>query len=195
MRLIIKELWLSFNIYSLLQNVIQPTLSIFLCQNVVSFVSAIVIMVSAPKTLWCMMYYFYFWLHEWTLLPIHSKLFLDTFKLGAHGVSHNLALPCLLCASPGQWRLSVSAHSAAAGALLAAILRHFWKEVEIRVPHSPSVYTHSEQAVTEWMRESQGDWGSLPSLPCILTSSSIPTYMLPVSCSFTDLWILFLLSA
>lgn len=31
--------------------------------------------------------------------------------------------------------------SAAAGARLAAILRHFWKEAGIIVPRSPSVYT------------------------------------------------------
>lgn len=41
------------------------------------------------------------------------------------------------------------------------------------VPRSPCVYTHTqEQAVTEWMRESQDEWGSVASLPRILPSHS-----------------------
>lgn len=60
--------------------------------------------------------------------------------------------------------------SAAVGAWLAAIFRHFWEEAGIRVPRSPSVYTHREQAVTEWMRESRGEWWSVASLSCILAS-------------------------
>lgn len=97
-------------------------------------------------------------------------------------------LLCLLCTSSDQWRPSVSPSAAAASAWLAAILRHFWKEAEIRVPRSLSVYTHSEQPVTEWMRESQGERGSVACLPCILASRSIPTAMLPISPSSMDLW-------
>lgn len=54
------------------------------------------------------------------------------------------------------------------------------------------LFTHIRQkAVTEWMRESQGERWSVASLPCILASHGIPTAVLPLSCSPMDLWTFF----
>lgn len=113
-----------------------------------------------PTSLSCMVFCFYFWLHEWTPSPSIQSFSLISSSNLVHMVhlttSASDSLPCLHWASPGQWRPPVSPTSAAAVMGLDAILRHFWKEAGIRVPRSLSVYTHSERAVTEWMRGESG---------------------------------------
>lgn len=143
---------------------------------------------------------FYFWQHEWNheIPPsIHSKLFLHIFfKLGAHGVSHYLRLqhtcPCPLCTSPPPMRalcLSQPLLQQVPDRLL--FLGIFGRRRGLEYLVLP-LFTHIwEQAVTEWMRESQGERGSVASPTCILASHSIPTAMLPRSCSSMDLWDIF----
>lgn len=81
--------------------------------------------------------------------------------------------------------------SAAADAWLDAILRYFWKEAWIRVPRSPCVYTHTS-ASSNWVTEAESRAvRKCGSLPCILASHSIPTAMLPLSCSSVDLGTVF----
>lgn len=153
-------------------------------------------MVDVTTSLWCTVCCFYFWTHERTSpLPIHSKVFLHIFfKLDAHGVSHNLshwiaALPTGIY--PDQSPSSVFSFllQQPPGWLLFLGIFGRGRGLEYR---SASVYTHSEQSVTEWMRESLRERGSVACLPCILASRSIPTAMLPSSCYFSmDLSMLF----
>lgn len=112
-----------------------------------------------PHLYWYVVYCFYFWLHEWNPPPsIQSFSFISSSNLvhmvclttstsDALGPAYFVRLP------PNEGPLSLPA-SAAAGAWLAAILRHFWKEAGIRVPRSPSVYTHTA-AGSNWVNEGE----------------------------------------
>lgn len=79
--------------------------------------------------------------------PIHS-IFLISCSNFVHMVP--LTTSTSITLSPAQFvallangSLLPLLASAAAGARLAAILRHFWREAWIRVPRSPTVYTHT----------------------------------------------------
>lgn len=113
-----------------------------------------------------------------------------------HMVHHILRLthawPLPLCTAPAQSEPVCLPTSAAAGAWLAAIYRHFWKEAGIRVPRSPSVYTHTA-AGSNWVNEGEsggarkcGFSALHPHIP-----AAFPTTVLLLSCSSVDLWTAF----
>lgn len=87
--------------------------------------------------------------------PIHSKAFSFISSSNfVHMVSHTTPASATLgpahsVQSPTNEAPRCPPSSAAVAARLAAIFRHFGEEAGIRVPRSPSVYTHRERAVTE----------------------------------------------
>ena len=110
-----------------------------------------------------------------------------------HMVHHILRLthawPLPLCTAPTQSEPVCLPASAAAGTRLAAIYRHFRKEAGIRVPRSPSVYTH-RAAGSNWVNEGESGGSEGVWLLCLASSHpcSFPTTVLPLSCSSVDLW-------
>lgn len=101
----------------------------------------------------------FLFLATWMKSPpsIQSFSFISSSNF-VHMVHHILRLPHAwplpLCTAPTQSEPVCLPTSAAAGAWLAAIYRHFWKEAGNRVPRSPSVYTHTA-AGSNWVNEGE----------------------------------------
>lgn len=120
--------------------------------------------------------------HPFKAFPSHLLQTWCTWCVSPSPPLTHSALPTLYVSTPmSALRLSQPLLQQAPDWLL--FLGIFWKEAGIRVPRSPSVYTHTGAGSNS---VNEGEPGGAMECGCILASSSIPTAMLPLSGTAMD---------